>query len=180
MVSILTPNMLIQSLNPHTGLPRGWQIRISKTHGQEYYYNPGKSESVWTPPEGTDQEALDLYLSKNLHKPKKVRARHILVKHRDSRRPSSWKEQNITRSKEEAVDLIKKYKSQIESGEVPFEELAGESSDCSSHAKGGDLGFFGPGEMQPSFEKATFGLQVGELSDVVESDSGIHLIERTG
>ncbi|KAG7827524.1 hypothetical protein KL920_004287 [Ogataea angusta] len=157
-----------------------WKIKISKTHNQEYYYNPSTSESIWTPPEGTDKDALDLYLSKNLHKPKKVAARHILVKHKDSRRPSSWKEQNVTRTREEAIELVKGYKAQIESGEASFEEIASEHSDCSSHSKNGDLGYFGPGEMQPSFEKAAFGLQVGELSDVVESDSGVHLIERTG
>ena len=36
-----------------------------------------------------------------------VRAAHILCKHRDSRRPSSWREQNITRTKEEAIEIIK-------------------------------------------------------------------------
>ena len=52
-------------------------------------------------------------------------------------------------------------------------------SDCSSAKRGGDLGFFGRGQMQPSFENATFDLKVGEMSDIVESDSGIHVILRT-
>ena len=41
-----------------------------------------------------------------------------------------------------------------------FKELASEFSDCSSAKKGGDLGMFGPGQMQKPFEDATFGLQV--------------------
>jgi NIMA-interacting peptidyl-prolyl cis-trans isomerase 1 len=51
--------------------------------------------------------------------------------------------------------------------------------DCSSAAKGGDLGFFGKGQMQRPFEEATFALPVGAMSDVVKSDSGHHLILRT-
>jgi NIMA-interacting peptidyl-prolyl cis-trans isomerase 1 len=42
----------------------------------------------------------------------------------------------------------------------------------------GDLGLFSRGQMQPSFENAAFALAVGELSDIVESDSGLHLILR--
>ena len=41
-----------------------------------------------------------------------------------------------------------------------LKELASEFSDCSSAKKGGDLGMFGPGQMQKPFEDATFGLQV--------------------
>ena len=61
-----------------------------------------------------------------------------------------------------------------------FRSLAKEFSDCSSAKKGGDLGEFGTGEMQRPFEEATFALKVGEMSDVVETDSGVHLILRTG
>ena len=43
-----------------------------------------------------------------------------------------------------------------------LKELASEFSDCSSAKKGGDLGMFGPGQMQKPFEDATFALQVGK------------------
>ncbi|GMM29144.1 peptidylprolyl isomerase [Martiniozyma asiatica (nom. inval.)] len=166
--------------NKYTGLPNGWTIQISKTHNQEYYLNRKSLESQWEPPAGTDQSKLDEYLGKKLHRPQKVRCRHLLVKHKDVRRPSSWKEENITRTKEDAIEKLKSYKDEIERGDATLEQLAIDNSDCSSHAKGGDLGLFGRGEMQPSFEKAAFALQVGEMSDVVESDSGVHLIERIG
>ena len=59
-----------------------------------------------------------------------------------------------------------------------LKELASEFSDCSSAKKGGDLGMFGPGQMQKPFEDASFSLEVGEISGVVESDSGLHIILR--
>eukprot|EP01112_Ceratiomyxa_fruticulosa_P000850 TRINITY_DN1078_c0_g1_i1.p2 TRINITY_DN1078_c0_g1~~TRINITY_DN1078_c0_g1_i1.p2 ORF type:complete len:256 (-),score=55.17 TRINITY_DN1078_c0_g1_i1:303-1070(-) len=111
-------------------------------------------------------------------RPSQVRCRHLLVKHKDSRRPSSWKTPVITITKEEALEKINEFREMIVAKEVSFEELASTESDCSSAKKGGDLGFFGPGQMQKSFEDASFALKVGELSKPVFSDSGVHLILR--
>lgn len=66
------------------------------------------------------------------------------------------------------------------SGEKSFSELASQFSDCSSAKRGGDLGPFGRGQMQKPFEDATYGLAVGELSDLISTDSGVHIILRTG
>ena len=54
--------------------------------------------------------------------------------------------------------------------------MAKVESDCSSAAKGGDLGRFERGKMQKAFEEAAFRLAPGALSDVVETDSGVHII----
>lgn len=69
----------------------------------------------------------------------KIRAAHLLVKHRDSRRPSSWKEPEITRSKEEAMGIIQNHRARIQSGETSLGDLAMRESDCSSARKKGDL-----------------------------------------
>jgi NIMA-interacting peptidyl-prolyl cis-trans isomerase 1 len=61
---------------------------------------------------------------------------------------------------------------------MTFEKLAEEYSDCSSYRKGGDLGMFGRGKMQKAFEEAAFALKVGDISDLVVSDSGVHIIWR--
>ena len=53
-------------------------------------------------------------------------------------------------------------------------------SHCSSAKRGGDLGWFGHGQMMKEFEDAAFGLQVGEMSGPIETQSGVHLLLRTG
>lgn len=72
------------------------------------------------------------------------------------------------------------YRDSIVNEEETFEGLASKFSDCSSASKGGDLGFFSSGQMQKPFEDASFSLKVGEMSEPVWTDSGVHLILRTG
>ena len=69
----------------------------------------------------------------------KIRVAHLLVKHRDSRRPSSWRENVITRSKEDATEIMKGHEEKIRNGEVTLGDLAVSESDCSSARKKGDL-----------------------------------------
>ena len=108
-----------------------------------------------------------------------VRCSHILLKHEGSRNPfDRLRNKQITRSKDEAIHGITQIRDKIVQGE-DFAKLAKLFSECGSSEKGGDLGHFGPGQMQQAFESAAFALQVGELSDLVDSDSGIHIILRT-
>lgn len=147
-------------------LPIGWEVRISRSTGRKYYFNSRTKESLWEKP--TKEHMV------------KMRASHLLVKHRDSRRPSSWREENITRTKEEAKEILLGYLDQIQSGQETFEDLATKYSDCSSAKRGGDLGFFERGQMQLPFESATLALKIGEISSIVDTDSGVHIIKRTG
>ena len=171
-----------------TGLPPDWEVRHSQSKNLPYYFNSKTHESRWEPPEEADTERLKLYMAQH-HSSKstgvdgsggegKIRAAHLLVKHRDSRRPSSWRETNITRSKEEAIEMLRGYESQMNSGSTSLGDLAVSESDCSSARKRGDLGFFGKGQMQKEFEDAAFDLKPGEMSSVVETASGVHLIQR--
>lgn len=61
------------------------------------------------------------------------------MKHRNSRRPSSWKEPEIRRTKEEALDILRGHEKRIKGGEVSLGDLATSESDCSSARKKGDL-----------------------------------------
>ena len=74
----------------------------------------------------------------------------------------------------EAEDLIKK----LDEG-VSFEDLAKDFSSCPSGKDGGDLGPFGRGVMVKSFDEAAFKLEVGEISGIVQTQFGYHLIKRT-
>ena len=69
----------------------------------------------------------------------KIRAAHLLIKHRDSRRPSSWREAKITRSKEEAREILEAHEAKIKNGEAKLGDLAVSESDCSSARAKGDL-----------------------------------------
>ncbi|ERN14446.1 peptidyl-prolyl cis-trans isomerase Pin1 [Amborella trichopoda] len=112
-----------------------------------------------------------------------VKASHVLIKHQGSRRTASWKDpegkviQNTT--KEAAIAQLKALREEIVSGRSKFSDIASRYSDCSSAKRGGDLGPFRRGQMQKPFEEATFSLQVGEISDIVDTDSGVHIILRT-
>ncbi|KKY20812.1 putative peptidyl-prolyl cis trans isomerase [Phaeomoniella chlamydospora] len=172
-----------------TGLPDDWEVRHSNSKNLPYYFNTATKESQWDPPDGADTEKLKLYMATNhstsaprVDPPNggegRIRAAHLLVKHKDSRRPSSWRENNITRTKDEALDIIQGYEQKIRSSETTLGELAASESDCSSARKRGDLGFFGKGEMQKEFEDAAFALKPGEISGVVQTASGVHLIQR--
>lgn len=127
-------------------------MRRSNTKNLPYYFHPATKDSRWEPPAGTDPIVLKNYMAAN-HSSKgiststfsqsqdgtKIRAAHLLVKHRDSRRPASWREARITRSPEEARTIIEGYKKQIDSQSKTLSELATTESDCSSARKGGDL-----------------------------------------
>lgn len=143
LVSLLT---LVQA---ETGLPAGWEVRHSNSKNLPYYFNPATKESRWEPPADTDTDKLKIYMAQH-HTPAarpdiggqaegKIRCSHLLVKHRDSRRPSSWREAEITRSKDEAIEILKGYEQRIQSGEATLGDIAVSESDCSSARKKGDL-----------------------------------------
>ncbi|XP_069335196.1 peptidyl-prolyl cis-trans isomerase NIMA-interacting 1 isoform X1 [Eulemur rufifrons] len=169
---------------------------MSRSSGRVYYFNHITNASQWERPSGNSTSG-----GKNGQgEPARVRCSHLLVKHSQSRRPSSWRQEKITRTKEEALELINGYIQKIKSGEEDFESLASQFSDCSSAKARGDLGAFsrdvssGPtklgtscrvplltlaGQMQKPFEDASFALRTGEMSGPVFTDSGIHIILRT-
>ena len=103
----------------------------------------------------------------------RVTAYHILLCHADAMQSSA------SRTKEEALAEIEAIKTNIEGG-VEFADMARAHSECPSAAEGGSLGEFGRGAMVPEFEAAAFGLEIGSVSDAVETAFGYHLIHRSG
>ncbi|MFC3416804.1 peptidylprolyl isomerase [Algoriphagus hitonicola] len=81
-------------------------------------------------------------------------------------------------TKEDIYNQLLKFKEDIMSGEADFAELAKEySEDPGSAVQGGDLGFFGRGELAPEYEATALGLRQGEISDPVETQFGFHMIQ---
>jgi len=124
--------------------------------------------------EPTDKEMKEFY-EKNKSKlyeiPETVRARHILIA--------------VNATDDAAKKAVKKAKAEalrkqlVDSKGANFEKLAKDNSDCPSKAMGGDLGEFRKGQMVPAFEVVAFGLKDNEISEVVETDFGYHVIQMT-
>ncbi|MEF9427425.1 MAG: peptidylprolyl isomerase, partial [Candidatus Mariimomonas ferrooxydans] len=118
----------------------------------------------------TEEDMKSYYnVNKEAYKiPEMVRARHILVK-----APKDATEAEKAESSKKAEEILKR----IKAGE-DFAELATEfSEDKGSKGKGGNLGFFPRDRMAKPFEDAAFSLKPGEVSDIIETKFGYHIIK---
>ena len=112
-------------------------------------------------PEPTEAEVTAFYEAHQAEyvEPEQVLCQHILVKGTD----------------DAALDKIKAIRERIVAG-ADFAEEAKQNSDCPSGQQGGSLGWFGRGMMVPEFDKAAFELKKGEVSGVVTTQFGYHII----
>ena len=133
-------------------------------------------ETQWAGKINITDDDTKKYYDENLKKfetPEQVRASHILIKPEPTDPNADPNEAKAT-AKTKAQDLLK----QIKDG-ADFAELAKANSTCPSAAQGGDLKFFPRGQMVPPFDKAAFALEVGKISDIVETQFGYHIIKVT-
>jgi len=119
----------------------------------------------------TDKEVEDFYKENGdrFKSPQSVKAAHILIKAEDPK-----DEEKLTKGRKKIEEILQKAKK----GE-DFAELAKKYSEGPSASKGGDLGFFSKGQMVKEFEDAAFALKTGEISDVVKTHFGFHIIKVT-
>jgi len=117
----------------------------------------------------SDEKVKDYYDShpNDFKKPEIVKARHILIKIEPQAEDSR---------KAEARKKIEDIQNRLKKGE-DFASVAKEVSQCPSSAKGGDLGYFTRGQMVKPFSDKAFALSPGEVSDIVETEFGYHLIK---
>lgn len=98
-----------------------------------------------------------------------VSARHILI---------STEGLETDEERADALSRAESIRTELVAG-ADFAETAIEKSEGPSAPRGGDLGTFGPGQMVAPFDQAVFALEVGEISDVVETQFGYHIIQVT-
>ncbi len=99
--------------------------------------------------------------------PEQVDASHILIR---------VKPEDDDKTKKAARDKLHDIRKQIEKGSA-FDEMARTYSEGPSKERGGELGFFKRGDMVKAFEDKAFSMKVGEISDIVETQFGYHLIK---
>lgn len=114
---------------------------------------------------------LERYYDENRNRltlPEQVRVRHILI---------TWKPMGKPDDRAFIRESMQPILERARAGE-DFAALAREfSDDYATRQAGGDTGFFHRGQMAPAFEEAAFALQLGEISDVVETSFGVHIIK---
>ncbi len=106
--------------------------------------------------------------------PLQVGARHILVSYAGATRAAP----DVTRTKDQARELATRVVAEAKAG-TDWVQLWEKHSDEPGGQNGGDLGLFGRGQMVPAFEHVAFELTPGQISDVVETPFGFHIIQRT-
>lgn len=117
----------------------------------------------------SDQDAESYYVRNQdqFNTPEAVHARHILIRVED------WHNQEAVKA---ALTKTESIINEIKGG-LDFAEAARKYSADSSAVNGGDLGFFTKGQMVPEFEQAAFALKTGEVSGVVKTMYGYHIIK---
>ncbi len=106
--------------------------------------------------------------------PERVAAQHILIAYRGAKNAPS----GTRRSKDEAMALAREVRAKATAG-APFTDLVSEfSEDPASKQRLGSVGVFTRDKMVKPFSDAAFGLRVNEVSEIVETEFGFHLIKR--
>lgn len=172
--------------------PKEYAAKVSPTEADldKFYKDPAHAAQFQAPEQaGIEYVVLDLeglkktvtvpeaelknYYDQNAKKlysePEERRASHILVK-ADKNAPAEER----VKAKAKAEQLL----AEVKKNPASFAEVAKKNSDDpGSKERGGDLDYFGRGAMTPPFDEAVFALKPGELSGIVETDFGFHIIQ---
>lgn len=180
---------LIQSIGPQRAMqfqsPEGQQQLLDELINQELFFIEGKEKNI----EESDEFKVELeFVKENMIKQLTIRNLLSSVEVKDeeveeffnANKQMYMQESAVSAShilvdnEEKATEILK----ELENGKS-FEDAASEHSSCPSSQNGGSLGEFTKGKMVPEFETAAFDLAVGEVSGVVPTQFGFHIIKVT-
>ena len=154
-------------------LPPPWELKESqKFPGRLFYYNKITQESTWIRPIP--------YPGNPIEWPPTVFVLHILIKHHLSKNAKDLNGAPITRSPDEAKQLVKQIIDEIVIEEKPFEEIALKYSEDEFGPKRGIVGWIKKGDMPKEYQEAAWQLRIGEMSPDVNTEDGIYIILRRG
>ncbi len=122
-----------------------------------------------------DDAAVQKYYDEHKNEYEEVKARHILVRFKDSRVPLREGQKEL--SDAEALAKAQEIKKKLDAGADFATTAKADSDDTGTGAQGGDLGQFGRGQMVPEFDTAVFAQPIGKVGDPVKSAFGYHLIK---
>jgi hypothetical protein len=107
--------------------------------------------------------------------PKRIGARHVLIQWMGSEKAPP----SVVRTRDQALEVAKEVLRRARAGEDVGRLAVEYSDEPGAGNRGGSLGRFGRGQMVPAFEEAAFHLKVNQISDIVETPFGYHIIQRT-
>lgn len=169
-----------QAIDPRTGDPTAATPAATAPRGKAPAAAPSgpaptSLSSATAPAPATTATATDANDDAPFVEPKQIGARHVLIQWLGSERAGK----SVLRTKEQALavaeDVLKRARAGADLGRLAVEY----SDEPNAGMRGGSLGRFGKGQMVPAFEQAAFKLKVGEISGIVESPFGFHIIQRT-
>eukprot|EP00929_Paragymnodinium_shiwhaense_P022532 TRINITY_DN14371_c0_g1_i1.p1 TRINITY_DN14371_c0_g1~~TRINITY_DN14371_c0_g1_i1.p1 ORF type:complete len:496 (-),score=107.50 TRINITY_DN14371_c0_g1_i1:34-1521(-) len=141
--------------------------------------------------EGTDEATSNPAKRRKIEQPSQVRLRHILLKHKECKSTTDKvRNKQVKRTRGEAERILRAVLEECEADpkkcSTMFTQRCRELSECTTSLTtgelAGDLGWVKPGKNEakfgPSFDAAAFSLQTGQLSDLIDSEQGIHILIR--
>lgn len=144
-------------------------LRVSNSQFREGLAQNDEEFATWTAAhEGEIKARYDRDYDRVYNQPKKVHGRHILMR---------FEEDDDEPTRVEVRRRMGSIHGEAKAPDADFESLARKYSEDSSAARGGDLGFFDEKRMVEAFSQAAFSMQPGQISDLVETKYGLHIIQ---